>query len=106
VLYVDIPTLAEFRALAETRADVCLSLYVPTSPLTQEAAASRTALGNLAGTALAQVADAALGRGRGTRSARRSPRSATTTSSGATRRTAWPCWAPRTACAPSACPTA
>jgi hypothetical protein len=64
VLYVDIPTLAEFRMLAETRADVCISLYVPTSPLTQEAAVSRTELGNLAGQALAQLTEARLGRGR------------------------------------------
>jgi hypothetical protein len=64
VLYVDIPTLAEFRMLAEMRADVCISLYVPTSPLTQEAAVSRTELGNLAGQALAQLTDARLARGR------------------------------------------
>ncbi len=57
MLHVDIPTLAEFRALAEARVDVCLSLYVPTSPLTQEAAASRTELRNLSETALGQVGD-------------------------------------------------
>lgn len=57
MLHVDIPTLAEFRALAEVRSDACLSLYVPTSPLTQEAAASRIELRNLSETALGQVAD-------------------------------------------------
>ena len=55
MLHVDIPTLAEFRALAETRADVCVSLYVPTSPLTHEAPIARTELRNLGGTALAQA---------------------------------------------------
>jgi hypothetical protein len=57
VLHVDIPTLAEFRALAEMRADVCLSLYVSTSPLPQEAAASRTELRNLSQSALGQITD-------------------------------------------------
>jgi hypothetical protein len=64
VLYVDIPTLSEFRALAEKRADICVSLCVPTSPLTQESAAARTELRNLAGTALAQSADADSSRAR------------------------------------------
>src|SRR5215831_106172 len=64
MLYVDIPTLAEFRALAEKRADICVSLYVPTSPLPQESAAARTELRNLTGTALAQSTDAASRRGR------------------------------------------
>jgi hypothetical protein len=62
VLHVDIPTLAEFRALAERRADICVSLYVPTSPLPQESAATRTELRNLAGAAFAQLADAGRGR--------------------------------------------
>jgi hypothetical protein len=61
---VDIPTLAEFRALAEKRADICVSLYVPTTPLPQESAATRIELRNLVGTALAQSAEAASGRGR------------------------------------------
>ncbi len=63
-MHVDIPSLAEFRALAETRADLCVSLYLPTSPLPQEANASRTQLGNLAEQALSQVADEPVGRGR------------------------------------------
>ncbi|HEY1297053.1 MAG TPA: hypothetical protein VGJ60_28585 [Chloroflexota bacterium] len=64
MLYVDIPTLAEFRALADTRADMCVSLCVPTSPLPQEAAMSRTELGNLARTALNQLVDAGSSRAR------------------------------------------
>jgi hypothetical protein len=57
VLHVDIPTLAEFRALAEARADVCLSLYVPTTPLPQESVTSRIELRNLGDSGLAQVAE-------------------------------------------------
>jgi hypothetical protein len=57
VLHVDIPTLAEFRALAEARADVCLSLYVPTTPLPQESVTSRIELRNLSDSGLAQVAE-------------------------------------------------
>ncbi len=63
-MHVDIPSLAEFRALAETRADLCVSLYLPTSPLPQEANASRILLGNLAEQALSQVAAEQVSRGR------------------------------------------
>jgi hypothetical protein len=63
-LYVDIPTLPELRALAETRADACVSIYLPTSPLPQESPAQRTAYRNLAGAALQELAGAPLGRGR------------------------------------------
>lgn len=55
MLYVDIPTLPEFRALAATRADACVSIYLPTTPLTQETASSRIALRNLTRTALGQL---------------------------------------------------
>ena len=44
MLYVDIPTLPEFRALAARRADACVSLYLPTTPVSQETAASRIEL--------------------------------------------------------------
>jgi len=55
MLYVDIPTLPEFRALVTMRADACVSIYLPTSPLTQETAASRIELKNLAKAALAEL---------------------------------------------------
>jgi hypothetical protein len=64
MLHVDIPTLPEFKALIETRADACVSIYVETTPLTQHVAASRTALGNLARDALAQLDAAGLDRRR------------------------------------------
>ncbi|MEX2451320.1 MAG: hypothetical protein WD407_10735 [Rhodospirillales bacterium] len=47
MLYVDIPTLPEFKALNETRADACVSIYLKTTPLTQNSDASRIELGNL-----------------------------------------------------------
>ena len=38
MLHVDIPTQPEIKALAEKRSEICASLYLPTSPLGQEAA--------------------------------------------------------------------
>lgn len=60
MLYVDIPTLGELRALVETRADACVSIYLPTTPLTQDVQAARVELGNLAKEALAQLDAAGL----------------------------------------------
>ena len=49
MLHVDIPTQAEIKALAAMRSDICASLYLPTSPLSQEAAEhDRLTLKNLA----------------------------------------------------------
>jgi hypothetical protein len=47
MLYVDIPTRSEFSVLTKARADACMSIYLETSPLPQEAEASRIELGNL-----------------------------------------------------------
>lgn len=55
MLYVDIPTLPEFRALAATLADACVSIYLPTTPVTQDTAASRIELKNLTKAALGQL---------------------------------------------------
>ncbi len=55
MLYVDIPTHSEFKALAERRADACVSVYVPTTPITQNVDASRIALKNLAREASLQL---------------------------------------------------
>jgi hypothetical protein len=55
MLYVDIPTLPEMRALFVTRADACVSIYLSTTPLTEDVKASRIAFGNLTKTALAQL---------------------------------------------------
>jgi hypothetical protein len=58
MLYLDIPTFDEFKSLAQTRADACVSLYVPTSPLPQESDASRIELRNLFNAARAQLNEA------------------------------------------------
>ncbi len=55
MLYVDIPTLPELRALAETRADACVAIYLPTTPLSQASSASRTELKNLSSTAIREL---------------------------------------------------
>ena len=47
MLHVDLPALPEFRSLTRERADVCVSIYLPTTPLTQDVEASRIAFGNL-----------------------------------------------------------
>ncbi len=55
MLHVDIPTRSEFAALNDVRADACVSIYLPTTPLTQEADAGRIELGNLARQAREQL---------------------------------------------------
>lgn len=57
MLYVDVPTLSEFKALRAHREDVCVSIYLETTPLSQYWEASRIALGNLMRTAASQLAD-------------------------------------------------
>ena len=47
MLHVDIPTLPELKTLAATRGDICASIFLPTTPLTQETAADRITLKNL-----------------------------------------------------------
>ena len=49
MLHVDLPTQAEIKALALSRSEICASLYLPTSPLSQAAAEhDRLTLKNLA----------------------------------------------------------
>ena len=60
MLHIDIPTLAEFKALAATRNNACVSVYVPTSPLAEHARANRIAFEDLAKEALAQLKAAGL----------------------------------------------
>jgi Bacterial archaeo-eukaryotic release factor family 11 len=55
MLHIDIPTLAEFKALAAIKGDVCVSLYVPTEPLRERERQNRTALKDLAAQALQQL---------------------------------------------------
>ena len=58
MLHIDIPTLSDFKALAATRGDICVSLYIPTSPRVQDAHANRIALKDAAKDALAQLVEA------------------------------------------------
>jgi hypothetical protein len=48
MLHVDIPTQSEIKSLAEARGTACVSLYLPTSVLTQEVDRDRLTLKNLA----------------------------------------------------------
>jgi hypothetical protein len=54
LLYVDIPHRSEIERLIAQRGPVCLSLYLPTTPVTQDVQADRIALKNLAKTGLDQ----------------------------------------------------
>jgi len=48
MLYVDIPSQADIKALAAERDDICVSIYLPTTPVTQEVKGDRIELKNLA----------------------------------------------------------
>jgi len=58
MLYVDIPSEADFRTLNSIRADACVSIYLPSTPLTQDAGQIRIAFGNLGKQAAEQLAAA------------------------------------------------
>ncbi len=55
MLHLDLPTSAELRALASQRADACVSIYLPTTPLTQDIGSARIAFSNLGKAALSQL---------------------------------------------------
>lgn len=55
MLYVDTPSQQEFRALNAVRADACVSIYLPTTPLTADVGANRIEYGNLVKKALHQL---------------------------------------------------
>ena len=55
MLHIDIPTLEEFKALAQIKGEVCISVYLPVSPLVQNIRANRIAFRDLARDALAQL---------------------------------------------------
>ena len=46
MLFVDLPTTSEFMDLRRMTTDACVSLYLPTTPLTQKVEASRIELSN------------------------------------------------------------
>lgn len=55
MLYVDVPTLSELVELNAVRDDACVSIYLKTSPLSQQSRASVIELGNLAKEARGQL---------------------------------------------------
>ena len=58
MFHVDIPTRAEVRVLATHRSPACVSLSLPTTPLTQDIGAARTTLRQLVKAADAQLEEA------------------------------------------------
>lgn len=58
MLYIDLPTRPEFVALNQVRDVACVSIYLPTTPLTQHADAGRIELGNLGRQARTQLEEA------------------------------------------------
>lgn len=58
MLYVDIPTRSEFATLSTARADACVSIYLKTTPVTQDVGASRIEFGNLMREAQSQLQEA------------------------------------------------
>ena len=58
MLHVDIPTAAELKSLASQRDDLCVSIYLPTTPVTQDTGMARIALKNLAKEAIRQLTEA------------------------------------------------
>jgi hypothetical protein len=55
LLYVDIPTSADIKALSSHRSQACVSIYLRTTPVTQHAQADRIVLKNLAKEAVQQL---------------------------------------------------
>ncbi len=62
MLYVDIPSRIEIEKLVATRANLCVTIYVKTTPLTQEIGASRIAFKNLCHEAVEQLAAGGVGK--------------------------------------------
>lgn len=60
MLHVDLPTLPEFKFLVQARAGACVSIYLPTTPHTQQVGAAKIELANLGKKALAQLEAAGL----------------------------------------------
>lgn len=58
MIHIDLPTTHEITDLSRERADACVSIYLPTTPLTQNIGAARIEYGNLVKQALAQLDEA------------------------------------------------
>jgi hypothetical protein len=57
MLYVDVPTRSDIVHLGRQRADACVSVYLETTPLTQQINAARIEFANLANEALKQLTE-------------------------------------------------
>ena len=90
-LHTDIPTRSELERLLEARDPRSVSIYLPTSPLPQEAQADRIELKNLAADGVGQLEAVGAEAARRPSCARRWTTWSTTTGSGPSRRTASPC---------------
>ena len=55
--HVDMPSAAEIGDLNLIRSEACVSIYLPTTPLSRETEASRINLGNLVKKAISQLED-------------------------------------------------
>jgi hypothetical protein len=62
MLHIDIPSLEEFKVLAQVKGETCVSLYLPTSPLGSSAKVHRIAFKELARDALSQLKEAGIDR--------------------------------------------
>ncbi len=60
MLYVDLPRPAEIGRLNQVRADACVSIYLRSTPLTQDVGKTRTRFGQLVKQAIAQLEEAGL----------------------------------------------
>src|SRR5258708_34685855 len=58
MLHIDIPTLAEFKTLAQVKGETCVSLYLPSSPLGENAKLNRTAFKDIAKEGLSKLKEA------------------------------------------------
>lgn len=58
MLYVDIPSRSEFSTLVAAREDACISIYLKTTPITQDIGAARIEFSNLIGEAQRQLEEA------------------------------------------------
>ncbi len=57
MFYIDIPSPSDLSSLASERADICVSIYLPTTPVTRESAGDRIELKNLAKDAVKRLQD-------------------------------------------------
>jgi hypothetical protein len=55
LFHIDLPTSSEYRDLSQVRSDACVSIYIPTTPVTQNVGASRIDFGNQITAALDQL---------------------------------------------------